>query len=213
MLNCMYMNRQQKLKQLIDDQFEGSQADFCRKAELQPAQVSQWLTGYRNLGEKAARKIELKLGLKLFWLDSKLGDNVEGDNFSPTVGLRGSVPLISWVQAGNWESAIDTLAIGEGERIETTYKANKHTYALRVQGDSMESKFPNGCIIIVEPEENPRPGQYVIVRQNGDDATFKQLIQDGSTLFLKPLNPRYPIMELRSDAVFCGVVKRMEMDV
>lgn len=207
------MNRQQKLKQLIDEQFAGSQADFCRKAELQPAQVNQWLTGYRNLGEKAARKIESKIGLKPFWLDSNLGDNIEGDNFSPTVGLRGSVPLISWVQAGNWESIIDTLAIGEGERIETTYKAKKHTYALRVQGDSMEAMFPDGCIIIVEPEDNPRPGQYVIVRQNGDEATFKQLIQDGSTLFLKPLNPRYPIMELRKDAVFCGVVKRMEMDV
>ncbi len=207
------MNRQQKLKQLIDEQFAGIQADFCRKADLQPAQVNQWLTGYRNLGEKAARKIETKLGLELFWLDGNLGDSLDGDNFSPTIGLRGSVPLISWVQAGNWESIIDTLAVGEGERIETTYKAKKHTYALRVQGDSMESMFPDGCIIIVEPEDNPLPGQYVIVRQNGDEATFKQLIQDGSTLFLKPLNPRYPIMELRKDAVFCGVVKRMEMDI
>ena len=106
MLNCMYMNRQQKLKQLIDDQFEGSQADFCRKAELQPAQVSQWLTGYRNLGEKAARKIELKIGLQPLWLDNALGDNVVGDNFSPSVKVRGSVPLISWVQAGNWELSL-----------------------------------------------------------------------------------------------------------
>jgi len=207
------MNRQRKLKELIDEQFAGSQADFCRKAELQPAQVNQWLTGYRNLGEKAARKIESKLGLQPLWFDRKLGDNFASDNLSPSVGLRGSVPLISWVQAGNWEDVIDNLAVGEGERVETTYRAKSHTYALKVRGDSMEPKFPDGCIIIVEPEENPQPGQYVVIRQNGDEATFKQLIQDGSALFLKPLNPRYPIMELKDDSAFCGVVKKMEMDV
>ena len=207
------MNRQRKLKELIDDQFAGSQADFCRKAELQPAQVNQWLTGYRNLGEKAARKIESKLGLAPLWFDKMLSDTFTSDNLSSSLGLRGSVPLISWVQAGQWENVIDNLGPGEGERIETTYKAKSHTYALRVRGDSMEPKFPAGCIIIVEPEECPSPGQFVVIRQNGDEATFKQYIEDGSSKFLKPLNDRYPIMEMRKDAVFCGVVKKMEMDV
>jgi|GEM_PF-518010 len=125
------------------------------------------------------------------------------------------VPLISWVQAGTWQTLADPNvdSPGANELIATTYKAKAHTYALRVRGDSMEPKFPEGCIIIVEPEEDVLPGKYVIVRQNGDEATFKQLIKDGSTLLLKPLNDRYPIMELRKDAVFCGVVRKMEMDI
>lgn len=127
--------------------------------------------------------------------------------------IKGTVPIISWVQAGAWNEAIDNLRPGQGERVPTTYKVKAHTYALRVRSDSMEPKFPDGCIIIVEPEDDPLPGKFVIVRQNGNDATFKQLIQDGDTLYLKPLNPRYPIMPLSDDAVFCGVVKRMEMDV
>lgn len=78
----------------------------------------------------------------------------------------------------------------------------------------MEPKFPEGAILIVEPDESPEAGAYVIVRQNSDtEATFKQLMQDGGRRYLKPLNPRYPILELLPDAVFCGVVKRMEMDV
>ena len=125
------------------------------------------------------------------------------------------VPLISWVQAGTWQTLADPSvdSPGANELIATTYKAKTHTYALRVRGDSMEPKFPEGCIIIVEPEEDALPGKYVIVRQNGDEATFKQLIKDGSTLLLKPLNDRYPIMELRKDAVLCGVVRKMEMDI
>ncbi len=137
----------------------------------------------------------------------------ETGNVETAPEIKGTVPLISWVQAGHWNDVIDNLHPGEGERISTTYRVRKHTYALRVRGDSMEPKFPDGAILIVEPDENPEPGAYVIVRHNGGEATFKQLMLDGNTRYLKPLNPRYPIMEIRPDAVFCGVVKRMEMDV
>lgn len=140
-------------------------------------------------------------------------DRIQYGNTEDGPDLKGTVPLISWIQAGQWQDVIDNLHPGEGERIHTTYKVRKHTYALRVRGDSMEPKFPDGAILIVEPNENPEPGSYVIIRQNGGEATFKQLVQDGTNRYLKPLNPRYPIMELKPDAVFCGVVKRMEMDV
>lgn len=125
--------------------------------------------------------------------------------------IKGTVPVISWVQAGNWKEVIE--ADGDIPRVPTTYKVREHTYALRVEGDSMEPTFPRGCLIIVEPGEDPHPGQYVIVRQNGSEATFKQLIQDGGTYMLKPINDRYPIMQMQAGAVFCGVVKQMMMDV
>lgn len=134
-------------------------------------------------------------------------------NVEPGPDIHGTVPLISWVQAGQWQEVIDNLHPGQGERIETVYRVRERSYALRVRGDSMEPKFPDGAILIVEPDENPQPGQFIIVRQNGDEAVFKQLIQDGDKLYLKPLNPRYPILELNPNSVFCGVVKRVEMDV
>ena len=142
------------------------------------------------------------------------GAESEPSNLEQAPALRGKVPLISWVQAGDWQDVIDNLSPGEGELIETTYNAKRHTYALRVKGDSMEPRFPEGSILIVEPDEPATHGKFVIVRQNGNgEATFKQLIQDGGRYYLKPLNSRYPIMELQDDAAICGVVKRVEMDV
>jgi hypothetical protein len=44
---------------------------------------------------------------------------------------------------------------------------------LRVQGDSMTPDFPHGCIIVVEPELDPLPGDYVIAKNGDDEATFK----------------------------------------
>lgn len=124
------------------------------------------------------------------------------------------VPLISFVAAGNWSDAVDNYAPGDAEAwVETTVPVKRHTYALRVEGDSMEPRFPNGAILIVEPEAEAKSGSFVIMRQNGTDATFKQLVHDGGRWYLKPVNPRYPIMELSEDAVLCGVVRQMVMDV
>lgn len=200
------MNR---LKKLISEEFGNSQAALSKSSGVSTSQINQYLSGYRNIGEKAARKIEAGAGKQTGWLDQ----DQEKSNVSDAV-IRGGVPLISWVQAGHWTDVIDNLAPNEGERIETSARVKAHTYALRVHGDSMEPKFPEGAILIIEPEEDPTPGKFVIVRQNSDtEATFKQLVQDGGRLYLKPLNQRYPILELREDAVFCGVVKRVEMDV
>lgn len=129
-------------------------------------------------------------------------------------GQGNRVPLISFVAAGSWTDAVDNYAPGDGEAwVETTVPVKRHTYALRVEGDSMEPRFPNGAILIVEPEAEAKSGSFVIMRQNGTDATFKQLVHDGGRWYLKPVNPRYPIMELAEDAVLCGVVKQMVMDV
>ena len=178
---------------------------------ITPGAVSSWFSTGRISKEKLALVADL---LKVTTDDLISGDAYQQhEPIDTTHGIHGLVPLIAWVQAGYGVSAVDNLHPGEGERIETTYRARRHTYALRVNGDSMEPKFPQGCIVIVEPEENPQHGKFVIVRQNGDEPTLKQYVEEGSNKYLKPLNPRYPIITMGPDDVFCGVVKRVEMDV
>ena len=207
---------------------ELSQSELARRCGVDPSAINHLESGKtRSLSGALQTGIAAACNVSEAWLSNGRGNmhakhyvmEAEGGQYQLTGGdvsmiITSSVPIISLVQAGNWADVIDDLAPGDGDRIATTYRAKAHTYALRVTGDSMEPKFPSGSIIIVEPEEEPLPGKYVIVRQNGDsEATFKQLVQDGGTLLLKPLNDRYPIMTLRADAVFCGVVKRVEMDV
>jgi SOS-response transcriptional repressor LexA len=130
-------------------------------------------------------------------------------NVSPGPTVHGKVPLISWVQAGHASEVVDLLHPGDGyEWIDTTCQIRRHTYALRVQGDSMTPDFPEGCIIVVEPELDPLPGDFVIARNGDDEATFKQLIKDGADFYLKPLNERYPIKPLGHYHVI-GVVREL----
>jgi SOS-response transcriptional repressor LexA len=173
--------------------------------------VSQQSIQYLSSGK--ARKsghtasIARALNISVDWLEKGIGQmEVDIDNALPTYKVLSSIPLISWVQAGQWAD----IQLGE---IEQFYPCpenhSQHTYALEVKGESMSPDYINGEIIFVDPEVEARNGSCVVVRQNGNsEATFKQLIVDGNQKYLKALNPNWPspIIEMLPDATICGVV-------
>ena len=131
------------------------------------------------------------------------------------IPIRGEVPLISFTQAGNWTEVVDPFQPGVSDHwVKTTARVSMRAYALRIRGDSMEPAISDGAIIIVDPERDPENGQVVVVRQNHDtEATVKRLVVDGGHRYLKPDNPRYPIMQMADDAVFCGVAVQVVKDL
>ena len=144
--------------------------------------------------------------------ESGAGDDSSNVSLGPEITML--VPEISWVQAGQWSEIIDTYEPGDFERVIPVSKhMSPRSFALRVRGDSMADLFPEGCTIVVDPEFQPNNGSYVIARL-GDtmEATFKQLVQDAGRAYLKPLNPRYPIIECEEGCEICGVVRHMLWD-
>lgn len=125
--------------------------------------------------------------------------------------IRGAVPLLSDVQAGAFKMYVDNFTPADDgtELVPTGVPVKRYTFALRVVGDSMEPEFREGMILIVEPDMEPQPGDYVIVRNGADETTFKQLVRDAGVWYLKPLNPRWPIRPLGKGKVV-GVVRAVE---
>ena len=78
-------------------------------------------------------------------------------------------------------------------------------YALLVTGDSMAPEFWDGCVIIIEPGSAARDGCFVVVDHAGD-TVFRQLQIESGRRILKPLNARYPVIELTGDYNIRGVV-------
>jgi SOS-response transcriptional repressor LexA len=118
------------------------------------------------------------------------------------------VPLISSVAAGNWKDIGDNYdPKDEQDWVLSTATTSENAFALRIQGDSMEPDIKDNEIVIVDPLRIAEHNSIVIVIQNGNtEATCKQLVIDGGKRYLKPINPRYPIMEMQADARLCGVV-------
>lgn len=122
-----------------------------------------------------------------------------------------AVHVISWVQAGRSQPVADPHPPGEGEKtLYVSKKLGDHAYALRIRGDSMENPqgkptFPDGCVIVVDPDKHAASGSFVVVRlDDTEEATFKQLVEDAGQRYLKPLNPRYPMIPIDGNATLCG---------
>ncbi|EPE8588613.1 LexA family protein, partial [Escherichia coli] len=125
---------------------------------------------------------------------------------------RGSYPLISWVSAGCWMEAVEPYhrrAIDNW--YDTTVDCSEDSFWLDVKGDSMTApaglSIPEGMIILVDPEVEPRNGKLVVAKLEGEnEATFKKLVIDAGRKFLKPLNPQYPMIEINGNCKIIGVV-------
>jgi len=116
------------------------------------------------------------------------------------------IPIISWTQAGNWQQICETSQYGDyGQYVETDAKG---IFALRVRGESMETEFHEGDIIVINPYLKPEHNDYVVVSNEEGEATFKQLKKYGRTRVLHPLNPNYDDIDLSKDIEYriVGVV-------
>ena len=208
----------------IREELELSQEAFGRHMGVSKAAVSQWENGdTKNLRPANLFALQNFSGYSAEWIATgagaaRLKGRKSSDNTSPGPGVH-SLPLISWVRAGQWNDVVDVYRPGEGEKsVYTTRKVGSRAYALRVVGDSMENPngrptYPQGSIIIVDPDREPIHSSPVIVRlEDSKQATFKQLVIEGGVRYLKPLNPRYPIMKVDRKASFCGVIVQTIID-
>lgn len=117
---------------------------------------------------------------------------------------RRAIPVISAIQAGAMREITEPYELGAGyATLYTDDDYSRWAFGLEIEGDSMLPEFRPGDLVIIEPEWEPRPGEYVAAKNGRQEATFKKYRQrgtdqNGRDIFeLVPLNEDYPI--LRSD--------------
>lgn len=210
--------RRRNLRLLIERQYANSQSNFSNATGIKLSQIGQWLSdpespNARNMSDRSARKIERAVRIGSMWMDTehvaRSDVNVEpGPDLAPR-----PIPLISWVQAGDWNEAINSLAPGDAEEwLFITGHSRPHAYALRVRGISMEPDYQSGDIILVDRDLQAINGSHVVVQLDTEkEATFKRLVIEGDRKFLQPLNPAWPdkMIEINGNATICGVVFAM----
>lgn len=211
-----------RVKSLLELQAKaGTQKQLAISLDCTAGYIGQLTTGYRPITEKNARKIEKKLNLPANWMDYDHSmETASHQNVSPIMAKNGThatikeVPLISWVQAGEWADVVDNYNIGDGEdSLLCPVIHSDSTFALRVEGDSMTSPYPgqktypNGIIIFVDPNQNAEIGDRVVAKLDDDNkATFKVLAEDAGKRFLKPLNPQYRNLDINGNCHIVGKV-------
>ncbi|MEX5363460.1 S24 family peptidase [Pseudomonas guariconensis] len=199
---------QERLRQVMAGPPKITQASLARACGITAPSVNDWLSGKTKTIEGQNLLLAAEhLGVSPKWLATGRGamkkspsGEVESSNveaaLQPTRSF--SYPEISWVQAGIAREAVEMGNIALCPQHTSDVWAGEDAFWLRVIGDSMtlssgSPSFPEGFLILIAPDIEPRPGQFVVARMTStNEATFKQLVRDAGELYLKPLNSAYP---------------------
>ena len=175
-------------------------ADLARAAEVSGVAAGKWIHGESQPKAGKLKLIARFLDVSDDWLltgkeaPPRLDNNID---LSQKIAFEGRpIPVISWVAAGSFSSIETVLKDTEiDEFLPPIKECGKNGYGLIVTGISMSPKFEPEDRIYVNPDfqvSDLKTNDLVIVSCTGDsEATFKQLVVEGATMYLQPLNPKW----------------------
>ncbi len=119
--------------------------------------------------------------------------------------LRGKVKLLGKVSAGfpspAEEELVDMISLDD-------FLINRKdaTFMLEVSGDSMIlAGIEPGDMVLVERGKDPQHGDIIVAAVDGE-WTVKRYMKKGGEVFLKPENPKYPIINAKEKIELGGTV-------
>mgnify|MGYP003618647199 FL=1 len=206
----------QRISKLMLD-MDVSNAKLARMIGVSRPTIGNWIEGKSAPTGENLTNLANALKVDPNWLMSGKESRVRLDNnvdISQKIPFEGfPVPVISWVAAGSFGPIETVLRDAEvDEYLPPIKECGKNGYGLVVTGISMSPKFEPEDRIYVNPDfqvSDLKTGDLVMVSCAGDnEATFKQLIIEGATKYLKPLNPKWDeqIIKLTEDCRLVGKV-------
>lgn len=152
--------------------YEQSPKAFAEKIGATKQAVNNWVNGSNAPDIELIAKIANIYGIPL---SAILEGDLSKGNFKPPV--RSSewveVPLFGSIAAGEpieMESVDNTFVIPSAIR-----KKYPKAFLLKVEGESMNKKLPNGSYALINPTDDIIDGNAYAVCVNGYDATIKRI--------------------------------------
>lgn len=176
-----------------------SKAEFTKKTGVSSATLSQWRKGVYKPSEKAMDAIARFIGAPLDSIDSVFQPpDISDDNVT--------FPVIGEVAAGYDHIAYDGWT---GDSIEIPRsclhgRGPTDFFVLRVQGDSMYPDYHDGDhVLVLRQSTMDRSGQVGVVIYGDENATLKRVeyVVGEDWMTLRPINPQYPPVTIRDEAL------------
>jgi SOS-response transcriptional repressor LexA len=129
--------------------------------------------------------------------------------------IRGLVPLLTSVQAGEWCEIGGTFQREDAKMwLPCPVKHGPRTFCLVVEGESMRNpggrpSYEPGDVIFVDPDVSAKPGDRIVAHLECQAAaTFKQYLEEDGRKLLKALNPDWQprYININDNTTICGVV-------
>lgn len=191
-----------------------TQAQVAKEVGVSQSAIAQWLSGnVKSLKAETADALEIATGYRARWLIT--GKGVERVDISDMpVASTKAVALLRWNQPGVTRTYAEMSNASAADWVACPVPHGPDTFALRVRGSSMYNpvsapSFAEEDLIYADPSRPIAHGSFVVVRDpRATEASFRQLLIEGSAHHLQALNPSWPdrISILADPSHICGVV-------
>lgn len=190
------------------------QVDLVKATGVSKGTVSNWISGKTTPDDTVALgDLAKALGVSVDWLvTGRESNNHSFSNVRPVDKheIR-MAPVLNYVQAGEFCEYFDDAIADRFEPVST--KHPKNSYWVELNGLSMIPDFYPEELVLINPDMQPSPGDYVVAKKAGENAvTFKKWRPRGfddegvEYCELVPLNPDFPIIDSRhTPFTICGV--------
>ena len=216
MYTAILMNTAERIKhRMAELGLKG--VDVTSTLGLSSGGISQWTKGlHKPSGSNLIRLAKL-LKCSPEWILGNTDDlePIEAyPSISPSQPNSRLIPVVSWKKAASLGSHHDSLeSVDVLDWVPAFTASSAGSFALAVHGNSMvspypgEKSYPDGTMIYIDPQKEVNPDMRVIATiPSYETPVFRSLVNESGKLFLKPLNPQYPVIEVTDETQILGVV-------
>ncbi|MCD6056157.1 MAG: peptidase S24-like domain protein [Gammaproteobacteria bacterium] len=211
------MKISENLRKLMDD-IKITEAKLARQTGIPQPTLHRILSGAtRSPRGESLSKLANFLSVTISQLigDDPLPSNRLPGTHNPQVRSWKSIPLMTLDEVMAWPQLRDKLAEQNWAHWTTTdVQTSEATFAIHVNTDSLNPRFPNSTVLVVEPNLAPEDRDFVVIQTKGmRSATVKQLLLDGQDRYLKPLNPEFQTVMMGEEHVILGIILQARTDI
>lgn len=173
-----------------------------------------WLAGLMGVSQTNARKwltgvalpelnkivvLAKMLGIRLEWLISGMGDMVRDEKAT-------WIPVISLASIPSWLEHSSRPLVGILTTVPFPGSVGPGSFAFSMQGSSMEPDFPDGEIVVVDPDAKWTHRSFVLASGEPGTETVRRVVVDGGRPVLMVSNPSYPRIDTERNRILGTVL-------
>lgn len=151
-----------------------TQGELADKLGVTYSAVSQWENGRATPRSKVLKQLADLFGVPVSEL---LGER-------QVVGSSRLVPLLGYTHMGE---AVDEDACDRMVEVPASVaEAHPAGYCVHADGGCMDNRYPDDCVLMVDPDMEPRNGCAVLAEVEGYRSVVRTYLRGASTLVLSP---------------------------
>ena len=164
--------------------------ELSEKTGIDKSKISSYMSGRYKAKQDGVYLLAHALNVSEVWLmgyDVPMKRKREESNVFPTTDIPKKVPVVGRISAGLPILATENI---EGyEFAPSSQIKDGYTYFyLRVQGDSMNLKFNEGDIVLVQKQDTLENDEIGVILVDGNDATVKKYKAENGLVILEPMS-------------------------